>query len=104
MDNKDFIGKLSACTGFAEEETVRMVSSLIDCMAQGLQEGKDIQVQGFGLLGVQKEMEYISVNPLTKQRFLIPLVCASSSFRRDTFRQNIRLKETTLRYSTSQTG
>lgn len=72
MDNKDFIGKLSACTGFAEEETVRMVSSLIDCMAQGLQEGKDIQVQGFGLLGVQKEMEYISVNPLTKQRFLIP--------------------------------
>lgn len=72
MDNKDFIGKLSACTGFAEEETVRMVSSLIDCMAQGLQEGKDIQVQGFGLLGVQKEMEYISVNPMTKQRFLIP--------------------------------
>lgn len=72
MDNKDFIARLSVCTGFAEEDTVRMVHSLVDCMAQALQEGKGIQIQDFGLFEVQKELEYISVNPLTKQRFLIP--------------------------------
>lgn len=72
MDNKDFINKLSAYSGYTEEEIVHAVASLIDCMIQGLQEGKRIVLHNFGMFEVRKEMEYVSINPLTKQRFLVP--------------------------------
>lgn len=72
MDNKDFIDKLSACSGHTDEETIRIVTSLVDCMTLAWQEGKAVLLQGFGMFEVRKEMEYVSVNPLTHQRFLNP--------------------------------
>lgn len=41
-------------------------------MSQQWQEGNVISIQGFGTFEVKKKIERISVNPVTKQRMLIP--------------------------------
>lgn len=54
------------------KETASLVSSFTECMTQALQEDKIVGFQGFGSFEVKKKMERISVNPVTKQRFLVP--------------------------------
>lgn len=49
-----------------------MVASLLSDMAQQLEKGNAISVQGFGTFEVKKKAERISVNPTTKQRMLVP--------------------------------
>lgn len=41
-------------------------------MAQELQEGNVVTIQGFGTFEVKKKAERITVNPTTKQRMLVP--------------------------------
>ena len=72
MNNKEFISELSKRTGYNNKETSQLVSSLLSIMAQELQDGKSISIQGFGSFEVKKKMERISVNPTTQQRMLIP--------------------------------
>ena len=62
MTNKEFIEELSRRLEKTEKE----------CVSQSLQENKTVVLQDFGSFEVEKKMEYISVNPVTKQRFLVP--------------------------------
>ena len=41
-------------------------------MAQQLQDGNTVAIQGFGTFEVRKKLERISINPATQQRMLIP--------------------------------
>ena len=41
-------------------------------MAQKLQDGNTVAIQGFGTFEVRKKLERISINPATQQRMLIP--------------------------------
>ena len=72
MNNKEFISELSKRTGYNNKETSQLVSSLLSIMAQELQDGKSVVIQGFGSFDVKKKLERISVNPVTRQRMLIP--------------------------------
>ena len=49
-----------------------MWASVTAIMGEELQEGKTIAIQNFGTFEVRKKMERITVNPVTKQRFLVP--------------------------------
>lgn len=72
MTNKEFIEELSRRVNKPGKETASWVASLTECMSQALQEDKVVSLQGFGSFEVKKKMERISVNPVTKQRFLVP--------------------------------
>ena len=72
MNNKEFIAELSRKLGYSTKDTTQMVSSVLDVMVGQLQEGKTVNLQGFGTFEVKKKLERISVNPATQQRMLIP--------------------------------
>lgn len=72
MNNKNFIQELSLRTGFKQEETQRMVYSVIDAMNGKFQKGENVTFPKFGTFEVKKRLERIVVNPVTKQRMLVP--------------------------------
>ena len=69
MTNKEFIKKLSRPLEKTEKETASLLASFTECVSQSLQENKTVVLQDFGSFEGEKKMEYISVNPVTKQRF-----------------------------------
>lgn len=72
MNNKEFISELADRLGYTIKDTAELINSLLDNMTQGLEDGNAISIQSFGVFEVKKKGERISVNPLTKQRMLIP--------------------------------
>ena len=72
MTNKDFIDALSQRTGFRQDLCQRMVQQVIDTMVSHFDQGESVQVPYFGTFEVKKKIERISVNPVTKQRLLVP--------------------------------
>ncbi len=72
MNNKEFISELSKRMGYSNKEATQFVSSVLNVMSQELQDGKSVVIQGFGSFDVKKKLERISVNPVTRQRMLIP--------------------------------
>ena len=72
MTNKEFIEELSRRVNKPGKETASLVAALSECMSLALQDDKTGSLQGFGAFEVKKKMERISVNPVTRQRFLVP--------------------------------
>ena len=61
MNSKEFTGELSRRLGYTN-----------NIMAQELQESNVLTFQEFGTFEVKKKMERIVVNPVTRQRLLVP--------------------------------
>lgn len=72
MNNKELTGELSRRLGYTNKDASRLLASVTAIMEEELQEGKTIAIQNFGTFEVRKKMERITVNPVTKQRFLVP--------------------------------
>ena len=72
MNNKEFKSELSCRFVYTNKDTTQLVSSVISIMAQQLQDGNTVAIQGFGTFEVRKKLERISINPATQQRMLIP--------------------------------
>lgn len=72
MNNKEFTSELAERLGYTIKDTSELISSLMSDMTQELEEGNVVAVQGFGTFEVKKKAERISINPVTKQRMLIP--------------------------------
>lgn len=72
MNSKEFVGELSRNLGYTNKDATQLVASLVDIMAQELQDGNIVSVDGFGRFEVRKRMERIIINPMTKQRLLVP--------------------------------
>lgn len=72
MNNKDFVMELAGRLGRSSKETSNLVSSFILLMTQRLEDGNSIYIQNFGTFEVKKKIERISVNPVSKQRMLVP--------------------------------
>jgi nucleoid DNA-binding protein len=72
MNNKGFIAELSRRTGFTQDDTQKMVSTVIDTMNDAFQRGDIVFVPKFGTFEVKKRLERIVINPGTKQRMLVP--------------------------------
>ena len=58
--------------GRSSKETSDLVASLLSGMTRQLEEGNTVYIQGFGTFEVKKKVERISVNPVSKQRMLVP--------------------------------
>lgn len=72
MNNKEFTSELSKRLRYTQKDTSELISSLLSCMTEQLEEGNAIAIQGFGTFEVKKKVERISVSPTTKQRMLVP--------------------------------
>ena len=87
MNNKEFISERSCRFVYPNKDTTQLVSSVISIMAQQLQDGNTVAIQGFGTFEVRKKLERISINPATQQRMLIPPKLVL------TYKPSARLKE-----------
>ncbi len=72
MNNKELIGELSRRLGYTNKDATQLVASIVSIMGEELQDGKTLSFTGFGTFEVKKKMERITVNPVTKQRLLVP--------------------------------
>lgn len=72
MNNKEFISELSKRSGYTQKDVSRLLNSTLALVTKELQEGNAIAIQGFGTFEVKKKLERISVNPVTRQRMLVP--------------------------------
>ena len=60
MNSKEFTGELSRRLGYTNKDAAVLVASLVDIMAQELQESNVLTFQEFGTFEVKKKMERIS--------------------------------------------
>lgn len=72
MNNKEFTSELADRLGYTIKDTSELIGSLLSDITEELEEGNAIAVQGFGTFEVKKKAERISMNPVTKQRLLVP--------------------------------
>ena len=72
MNNKEFTSELAERLGYTIKDTSELMNSLLSSMTQELEEGNVIAIQGFGSFEVKKKAERISINPVSKQRMLVP--------------------------------
>lgn len=72
MNNKSFISELSQRLGYTQDDTQKIIHTVIDSMNDGFQRGDSVSVPKFGTFEVKKRLERIVVNPGTKQRMLVP--------------------------------
>jgi Bacterial nucleoid DNA-binding protein len=72
MNNKEFTSELAERLGYTIKDMSELIASLLADMTQELEEGNIIAIQGFGSFEVKKKAERISINPVSKQRTLIP--------------------------------
>lgn len=72
MNNRSFIAGLSQHLGYTQDDTQKMIHTVIDAMNECFQRGDSVSVPKFGTFEVKKRLERIVVNPGTKQRMLVP--------------------------------
>ena len=72
MNNKDFIAELAKRSGYTQENTQKLMRTVIDGMVASFEEGESVTLPNFGTFEVKKRMERIMVNPSTKQKMLVP--------------------------------
>ena len=72
MNNKEFIAALAAKTGYTQDESQKMVKTVVDLMGKSFETGDPVLVVGFGTFEVKKRLERVMVNPSTGLRMLVP--------------------------------
>lgn len=72
MNNKEFIAALALKTGYTQDESQKMVKTVIDLMGKSFEIGDPVPVIGFGTFEVKKRLERVMVNPSTGLRMLVP--------------------------------
>ena len=87
MKSKEFIAELANRSNLSVKDTNQLVASLINEMSSQLMDDNTIAIHGFGTFEVKKKAERITVNPVSKQRLLIPPKLVLS------FRPSTTLKE-----------
>jgi DNA-binding protein HU-beta len=69
---KEFIEELAAQNQLSVDDATDLSTSLVSVMADFLVSGGSVSIQGFGVFGVKKHNERVTVNPVTGKKWLIP--------------------------------
>lgn len=72
MTNQELIANLAKRLNWTQRQTSDVLDTTVAIIKRNLEDGNSINIQGFGLFETKKKSERISVNPVSKQRFLIP--------------------------------
>jgi DNA-binding protein HU-beta len=72
MTNQELIAALAKRMGWTQKQTSEVLESAVSIINSNLEESNSVNIQGFGLFETKKKGERVSVNPVSKQRFLVP--------------------------------
>ena len=72
MNNKDFIQALSRASNTSAKDTTKLVDSILQLMADKLDDQNVSNIPNVGSFEVKKKTERIVVSPVTKKRKLVP--------------------------------
>ena len=72
MTNKEFINRLIRESGMPSKEVNELSSTLLGEIEKRLVDEDFIVIPEFGTFEVKKKLERVVVNPVTKQKMLIP--------------------------------
>lgn len=72
MNNKEYLAKMAARLDITGKEVQSLTDAFVSELAERLEDGDTLSVQGFGAFEVKKKLERVVVNPLTRRRMLIP--------------------------------
>ncbi|MCD8290863.1 MAG: HU family DNA-binding protein [Prevotella sp.] len=72
MNNKSFISELSQRLGYTQEDTQKMVNTVIDSFKGGFRSENDVWIPKFGTFEIKKRLERVVTIPSTKKRILVP--------------------------------
>ena len=72
MNNKEYISQMAAKLNLSNKEIQDLTYIFVSELADKMDDGSVLSVQGFGNFEVKKKLERIVVNPTSKQRMLIP--------------------------------
>ena len=72
MNNKEYISQMAAKLNLSNKEIQDLTNIFVSELADKMDDGSVLSVQGFGNFEVKKKLERIVVNPTSKQRMLIP--------------------------------
>ena len=72
MNNKEFISDLARQTKKSQRAVSSLVNSTVSAIIGELMEERAIIIPNFGSFEVKKKLERVLVNPISKQRMLVP--------------------------------
>ena len=72
MNNKEYISQMAAKLDMNAKDVQKLTNTFISELADKMDDGSTLTVQGFGNFEVKKKLERVLINPTTKQRMLVP--------------------------------
>lgn len=72
MTHKELIAELSKRLSWTQSQTSKLLEEAVGLINTNLANSNSINIQGFGQFETKRKQERVSVNPATKQRFLVP--------------------------------
>lgn len=72
MNHKEFVSDLASQTKYNTKEVSSLVDATVSAIIGELAEENSVVISGFGAFEVRKKLERVLVNPITKQRMLVP--------------------------------
>ncbi|HZJ80587.1 MAG TPA: HU family DNA-binding protein [Dysgonamonadaceae bacterium] len=72
MTNKELVAELSEQLGWTQVKVSEVLAQTVEQLNSKLADNATIAIPNFGVLQTRKSAERISVNPQSKERFLVP--------------------------------
>lgn len=90
MTNQELIAALAKRLSWTQRQTSEVLEATVSIINSNLEENNSVNIQGFGLFETKKKAERISVNPVSKQRFLVPPKITLSFRPGQTIKENLK--------------
>lgn len=71
VTKKDLVEKVSEKTGLNQIDTKIVVETLLNSIGRSLQEGKNIEIRGFGRFKIKKQKSHKARNPRTNEEVMV---------------------------------
>ena len=72
MNNKELVAELARRLGKTQKEIGSLLDVTAEAMVETMNEDTLLSIQGFGSFDVRKKQDRVLVNPVTKQKMVIP--------------------------------
>ncbi len=93
MTNQELIAALAKRLSWTQRQTSEVLEATVSIINSNLEENNSVNIQGFGLFETKKKAERISINPVSKQRFLVPPKITLSFRPGQTIKENLKKLE-----------
>lgn len=90
MTSQELVAALAKRVQLTQKETADILESFISLFNSNLEQGNSINIQGFGMFETKKKNERISVNPVSKKKYLIPPKISVSFKPGQTIKDNLK--------------